>query len=222
MVEEKQSSGEKLFLFDITMQNHGGYTNNSFNGDVYFEDYSGEEGDSDAVNRYLSLSKETDNALMYLIEYFRGIEEPTLILMFGDHYPSLPDSLPENLSGAPLKELSLEEQQRYYATPFFIWANYDIPEEDDVLTSTNFLGTLMLEQTGLKGAPYNAYLDDLQEQMPALNHKGYVTNDGEYVSWDDAEEPYETLEWEYECLQYNELAERRDRLSWFFSLQNSS
>lgn len=222
LVENKEHSDDPLFVFDITMQNHGGYTNNSYNGDVYFEDYSGEEGDSDAVNRYLSLSKETDNALMYLIEYFRGIEEPTLILMFGDHYPSLPDSVTENLSGVPLDELSLEEQQRYYATPFFIWANYDIPEEEDILTSTNFLGTLMLEQTGLQGAPYNAYLDDLKEEMPALNHKGYVTKDGEYKSWDDAEEPYETLEWEYECLQYNELAEKRDRLEWFFSLRDSS
>ena len=221
-VEEKENSDDPLFLFDITMQNHGGYKNNTFNGDVVFEDYTGEEGDSDAVNRYLSLSKETDNALMYLIEYFRGIDEPTLIVMFGDHYPSLPDSLTENLSGVPFDELSLDEQQRYYATPFFIWANYDIPEEEDVLTSTNFLGTMMLEQTGLQGAPYNAYLDDLQGKMPALNHKGYVTADGEYSTWDDAEEPYETLEWEYECLQYNELAERRDRMDWFFALENGS
>ena len=222
IVEEKENSEDPLFLFDITMQNHGGYKNNTFEGDVVFEDYSGEEGDSDAVNRYLSLSKETDNALMYLIEYFRGVEEPTLIVMFGDHYPSLPDSLTENLSGVSFDELSLEEQQRYYATPFLIWANYDIPEEDDVLTSTNFLGTMMLEQTGLKGAPYNAYLDDLQEKMPALNHKGYVTADGEYSTWEKAEEPYETLEWEYECLQYNELAKKRDRLEWFFSLKDGS
>ena len=219
LVEEKENSDDPLFLFDITMQNHGGYTNNSYEGDVYFEDYVGEEGDSDAVNRYLSLSKETDNALMYLIEYFRGVEEPTLIVMFGDHYPSLPDSVTENLSGVPFDDLSLEEQQRYYSTPFFIWANYDIPEADDVLTSTNFLGTMMLEQTGLKGAPYNAYLSELKKKMPALNHKGYVTEDGEYASWNKAEEPYETLEWEYECLQYNELAERRDRLDWFFSLE---
>ena len=219
-VEEKENADDPLFLFDITMQNHGGYKNNSYNGDVYFEDYEGEEGDSDAVNRYLSLSKVTDNALMYLIEYFRGVEEPTLILMFGDHYPSLPDSITENLSGVPFEELSLEEQQRYYATPFFIWANYDIPEADDVLTSTNYLGTLMLEQTGLKGAPYNAYLDGLMEKMPALNHMGYLSAEGEYSSWDDAEEPYSTLEWEYECLQYNELAENRDRIDWFFSVEN--
>ena len=219
-VENKDNADDPLFIFDITMQNHGGYTNNTYNGDIYFEGYSGEEGDAEAVNRYLSLSRETDNALMYLIEYFKSVKEPTLILMFGDHYPSLPDSITENLSGTSFDELSLEEQQRYYAPPFFIWANYDIPEEDDILTSTNYLGTLMLEQTGLEGAPYNAYLSKLSDTMPALNHMGYITKDGECRTWEEAEEPYKTLEWEYECLQYNELAERRDRLDWFFTLQD--
>ena len=29
-------------------------------------------------------------------------------------------------------------------------------------------------------------------------------------------------EWQYECLQYNELAEKRNRLDWFFSLTSDS
>ena len=41
----------------------------------------------DSVDRYLSLSKETDDALEYLIEYFKDYDEPTIIVMFGDHYP---------------------------------------------------------------------------------------------------------------------------------------
>ena len=219
MVEKKEDPDAPWFLFDITMQNHGGYMKSKYEGNIHINSYEEEEeGERAAVDRYLSLMKETDNALMYLIEYFRSVEEPTLIVMFGDHYPSIPDSIVENLSGVPLEELSLEEQQRYYATPFFIWANYDIPEEKDVLTSTNFLGTLMLEQTGLEPAPYNRYLKNLAEKMPALNHKGYVTKDGEHVAWSDEEDPYATWEWEYECLQYNELAKKRDRIDWFFTV----
>ena len=219
LIEEKENSGDPLFIFDITMQNHGGYTNKTFTGKVTLDSYDeAEEGEKETVERYLSLSKVTDDALMYLIEYFRGIDEPTLILMFGDHYPTLPDSVMENFSGKPFEELSFEEQQRYYATPFFIWANYDIPEREGVVTSTNYLGTMMLDCTGLSQPEYNKYLDELMRVMPALNHQGYVTSDGNHVKWDEAEEPYSTLEWEYECLQYNELAENRERLDWFFTL----
>ena len=75
---------------------------------------------------------------------------------------------------ADLYDLTLDEQQMYFATPFFIWANYDIDEATDVLTSTNYLGTMMMEQTGLEMADYNYYLQDLMEEIPALNHLGYM------------------------------------------------
>ena len=217
MVSERDEDDPPLFLFDVTMQNHGGYRNNTFTGEVRTEGYDPEDPeDKDAVDRFLSLEKASDDALRYLIEYFETVEEPTLIVMFGDHYPTLPDSLTENLSGKAEEDLTFDELQRYYATPFLIWANYDIPEEEGVITSTNYLGTLMLDQTGLEQTAYNRYLNDLMQQIPAMNHQGYVTPEGENIRWEDAEEPDTTLEWEYECLQYNNLAEKKDRLDWFF------
>ncbi|MBR2560914.1 MAG: sulfatase-like hydrolase/transferase [Eubacterium sp.] len=218
MTEEKEE-GEPLFLFDVTMQNHGGYKNPTFTGEVITEEYEPEETeDKDAVDRFLSLEKASDDALKYLIEHYETVEEPTLIIMFGDHYPTLPDSFTENLSGKPYDELAFPEQQRYYSTPFLIWANYDIPEKEGVLTSTNYLGTLMMNQTGLEQPEYNIYLNDLMKTIPALNHQGFVTPDGENIRWEDAQEPYSTKEWEYECLQYNNLSKKRERLDWFFTV----
>ena len=124
----------------------------------------------------------------------------------------------ETISGSKYEDLTLTEQMNYFATPFLIWANYDIPEQENVTTSVNYLGTLMLEQTGLEMAHYNYYLKDLMEEMPALNHLGYRDADGTYHAWKDADELHNELEWEYECLQYNELAEDRKRADWFFSI----
>ena len=215
VINSKESSDQPFFLFDVTMQNHGGYTGNTYNGDIKVtEGYT-----DDSVNRYLSLSKETDDALEYLIEYFKDYDEPTIIVMFGDHYPDLPDEFTESLSGAAYDDLTLDEQEMYYATPFFIWANYDIDEATDVLTSTNYLGTMMLEQTGLEMAPYNYYLQDLMEVMPALNHLGYMDASGKFHSWSDGDPDVLQAEWEYECLQYNNLAEDSKRLDWFFTVE---
>ena len=98
IVKEKEDPDEPLFIFDITMQNHGGYSKSKYSGDVYCENYAGDQADAETFSRFLSLMQETDRALRYLIEYFRGLDEPTLIVMFGDHYPSIPDSVTETIS----------------------------------------------------------------------------------------------------------------------------
>lgn len=214
-IESKENSSDPYFIFDVTMQNHGGYTSQNYEGEIRTEGFN-----NAAVNQYLSLVKESDEALEYLIEYFKKCEEPTMIVMFGDHYPSLPDSFAEWITGKTYEESTLAEQERYFATPFFIWANYDIPEAEGILTSTNYLSTMLLEQTGLAMAPYNEYLSDLRKKMPALNHLGYMDGEGEFTAWEEAGEEYERLELEYEALQYNELAEDARRLDWFFEAES--
>lgn len=212
-VESKEHKDDPYFIFDVTMQNHGGYTSTSYQGDVKTVGYT-----DSSVNQFLSLTKESDEALRYLIEYFEACDQPTLIVMFGDHYPDLPESFTEWITGKSYEDSSLEEQQRYFATPFFIWANYDIPEEKGVLTSTNYLSTMMLEQTGLAMTPYNYYLSDLRREMPALNHLGYMDADGKFTGWDQIDPYYEKLELQYEALQYNELAEDARRIDEFFTV----
>ncbi|MDO4617412.1 MAG: LTA synthase family protein [Lachnospiraceae bacterium] len=214
LVEEKESSSRPFFLFDITMQNHGGYKAKKYESTLSVSGY-----EDSTVDQYLSLLRESDAALEKLIRYFEEVDEPTMILMFGDHYPDLPEEFTEYLTGKSYEDSTLEEKELYYSTPFFIWANYDLEEETGVLTSTNYLGTLLLEAAGLDMPEYNQYLLQLMEQIPALNHLGYRNSSGQWTAWSDAEETEKRLEWEYECLQYNNLAEKRKRLDWFFTLE---
>lgn len=86
------------------MQNHGGYGRKDYESTVdlrYLGEYSYAE-------QYLSLIRETDMAYQYLIEYFSDVEEPTMIVMFGDHLPSVEDSFYEQLFGCSMNELSAE------------------------------------------------------------------------------------------------------------------
>ena len=217
IIEVVEESEDPVFLFDITMQNHGGYSANDTAQKVRITDYHGEG--ADALNRYVTLLKASDDALQYLIEYFEKSDEPTIILMFGDHFPTLADAYWEQLSGDVYDNLSIEEQQMYYNTPFVIWANYPISEELDVQTSVNFLGTLVMQQTNLEMPAYNWFLADMYKTMPALNHLGYMDSEGNFYRWADAEDEAAVKEWDYECLQYNNLAETSKRLDWFFTIE---
>ncbi len=86
---ENKPEGQPLFLFNVTMQNHGGYD------DVAYPDFekriwlTGEyEGKYPEVDVYLSLLKYSDEAVQELIEYFSQQDEPTAIVFFGFRRPS--------------------------------------------------------------------------------------------------------------------------------------
>ncbi len=217
VIEEKEDPSQQFFLFDITMQNHGGYSSDNYPISIEAEGYT-----DDAWNRYLSLVKESDEALQYLIEYFEDYDEPTMIVMFGDHFPSQDSGVEEYLSGDKRDNLEVEEMQKYYQTPFFIWTNYDMESESDVITSTNLLGTLMLEKAGVKMTDFNRYQLAFMDEVKAYNHKGYVTADGKYVLWADADEDVKKKLLEYEYLQYNALVEYSKRTDSFFTIQEDN
>ena len=212
---EKKEKGQPWFLFDITMQNHSGYTNSQFQATIRCEGYESSEAD-----QYFSLLKLSDDAIRYLITYFQQVEEPTMIVMFGDHSPKLPDDFESWIAGGEYDSLSIEEQEKFYGTPFFIWTNYEMESREDVWTSTNYLSSAVLELAGLEMTPYNQYLLGLAKELPALNHLGYMDAAGIWHRWENADSRTLELVREYECLQYNELKDAKNRADEFFRVSN--
>lgn len=87
---EKKEKGEKIFVFEVTMQNYGGYNKKSddFSSEVDLTDLPDKTRKVKAAQNYLTLIGKSDQAFQMLTEYFAEQEEPTIILMFGDHQPS--------------------------------------------------------------------------------------------------------------------------------------
>jgi len=191
------------------MQNHGGYTTSCVNFEETIFATSTTKAYNKA-NRYLSLVKKSDDAFKGLIEYFSTVEEPTVICMFGDHQPSVEtDFISEVLGVNNLVNLSVEDEQKRYMTPFFIWANYDIEEKQIERLSANYLSSLVLETAGVKLTEYNKYLLNLMETLPVINTVGYIDKDGNYYRWSDSS-PYTKLLDEYEKIQYNNIFDRKN------------
>jgi len=198
-----------FFAFNVTMQNHGGYTTSCVNFEETIFATSTTKAYNKA-NRYLSLVKKSDDAFKGLIEYFSTVEEPTVICMFGDHQPSVEtDFISEVLGVNNLVNLSVEDEQKRYMTPFFIWANYDIEEKQIERLSANYLSSLVLETAGVKLTEYNKYLLNLMETLPVINTVGYIDKDGNYYRWSDSS-PYTKLLDEYEKIQYNNIFDRKN------------
>ena len=146
VIELYENKGDKpLYLFDMTIQNHGGYlTNTNWKTPVYVEGSYYTE-----AKEYLSATHVSDQAFQYLLNYFSKQTEPTIICMFGDHFPSIETAFYEELLGKPQSEWDLEDIQKRYAVPFIIWANYDIEEEQNAVISNNYLENMLLKQAGI-------------------------------------------------------------------------
>ena len=200
---ENRKVNEDLFIMSISMQNHGGYATDYDNFEEKY--YKIGRSYTDA-NQFFSLIRESDDALRDFVTYFENADEPVEIIFFGDHQPSLNRNFYEILNGKGLSGLTLAEFEALYTVPFFIWTNYDTPEETVEITSLNFLSTMALERAGIDLPPYYQFMADLREVIPAINSRGYYSLENDkYLHVEDA--LGKELEWimKYESLQYNGL-----------------
>lgn len=209
---QKSNNDSPSFIFNVTMQNHGGYS-----GDAELDNWihiSDNTVDFPSAEEYLTLIKSSDEAFDKLISYYKNIEEPTIILLFGDHQPALDGSFYEYIYGDTDRTL-LENQQKQFTVPFVIWANYDIEEKDKEILSANYLSSYLLDIANVRLSPYNQYLLNLHKKIPAMNVFGYLGDDGNWYYY-DAETKYTEDLNNYQYIQYNNMFGNKNKINDFF------
>ena len=206
------------FFFNVTMQNHSGYAQgwNNLERTIDLPDRLARTDSS--ARQYFALARESDDALRELIGYYSQQDEPTMIVFFGDHQPPLTNSFYEELYGKKLSERTTEEVLRQYAVPFFIWTNYDIQEEQDVVISPNYLGVLTARLAGLPMTGFMNFLSQLYEELPAVTPVGFITGDGQYLARSELNEEQRLLLDIYETLNYCGMVDLFDEARPMFCL----
>ncbi len=198
--ETKKSADNPMFLFMTTMQNHASY---KLLDDPAIELQGMED---DTAEAYLSAIYETDKAVKELISYFENVDEDVVIVFFGDHYPHI-ESFSEELLGGSLGSLSTEQNADIHKTPFFIWANYDIEEKQDVEISLNYLSNKLLEVCDMPKTPFHKYLDTVMEKVPSVSSFGYMGENGEWYRANEKSSYSDKLN-EYNIVQYYRMFDK--------------
>lgn len=195
---ENKPEDKPAFIFNVTMQNHGGYTDTYWN----FTNTINAKGlGNDALNQYLSLIKLTDSDLSSLISYFKEQDEKTIIIFFGDHQPN--DTVASSVlaeNGMDYSNLSTEETYLRYQVPYVVWANYDIQEAQNQDMSVNYLAANVLKTAGVPTSDYQNFLLELQKDYPIIS--AIRTED---VKADTDEEMLK----KYKILQYYRLFDQK-------------
>lgn len=176
------------FSFNISFQGHSPYPDDRLTGDVWL---SGQGVSSEAyytVNNYLTSVASTGKELAEFVDALRQREEPVVLLVFGDHKPSL------GAGGAYLEEFGLSvpsERTRFflYETPYLIWANDAAKETlgqsfsgEGRVISPCYLMSELFDCCGWIGPSWIRLQRTLKESLPVLQMHKFFLKDGLLVS----------------------------------------
>lgn len=169
LIQNYEKMGEEpRFMYALTIQNHGGWEMNDDSKDTVHT--KNDFGDlTDDINEYLTCISLSDSAFEYLVNYYKNSDRDVIICMAGDHCPSFAPEIAD--------EANTEfERFKLYATPFVMWANFELEERDLGYTSLNYLAPLMLKNAGLSLSPFYSFMCGLFEEYPVITSNGVYAN----------------------------------------------
>jgi len=124
VIQALSSTEGQDFVYAISVQAHGKYPNEAVSDYQKIEvEGLGNEEDKYAYEYFVNQVHETDAFIGELITELEAIDEPVVLVFFGDHLPSL---------GINNDDLSNENR---FATEYVIWSNYGLAAESKDITS---------------------------------------------------------------------------------------
>ena len=146
------------FIFCLTMQNHGGYDYDDFRVTYGAQTpFSNQVSDRAAaiLTNYCWLLRQSDAALEAFINQLSSLDEPTVVVFFGDHIPPLGSDVYEEIGISATGDAG-------HLTPYFIWSNDGSIAPGETNLYSWQLGTYALELAGMNDDPFLAYVERLR------------------------------------------------------------
>ena len=195
-----EESDEPIFNFIVTMQGHGGYSNSEADFPRTIS-VTNAENDASATD-FLSSVDASDEAFQTLVTSLSQSDEPTIVVMFGDHQPILTDSYFKPY-------LDANDPSSRYETPLIVWANFALPEMTETTISPNYITPYLLQilsQTdhALPLTSYYQFLSKVQTEIPVMTTWGYY--DANYTYSENA--PTSELYQLYQYIEYNNVVDK--------------
>lgn len=193
VVEELAAADDPTVVNVVTMQNHG--PQKGLANPIPVEGPLTDEQQENA-GQYLRGLKATDEALEAFVADLAEFDEPTIVLLYGDHLPSV---WPEAVLAAsgPLGR---------YQTPWVVFANFPTTKQDPGMISANQLMNQVLDSAGATHTPWTALLHELAGEVPAMERTAWLAPDGSQLSEDDLTDRARELLADYQLAQYDMAA----------------
>lgn len=187
VLQSMNKTEEYDFVHLVTMQNHTPYS-------AKYEAFPSAQKTgyyNERINQYFQDLVYSDQALEFLYEELEQIEEPSVVVFWGDHWPSV------------FGEEALESngKETLHHTPVIMFNNVSKANKDFHTISPIYFFIEVLEMLDQSVAPFDALLMELQEYIPSLEKGMYFSDEQQgYVSSreelsDDAQRVLNDYDW---------------------------
>ncbi len=164
IMKDLESSEGQDFTFAISVQAHGRYPNLPISSDNDIEiDGTIDIEKHFSFSYFINQMYEVDKFIGELVSEMEQFDEPTILVIYGDHFPSL-----------GIYNDKLEGCNRFQ-TEYVIWSNYDTQQEEKDLDAYQ-LGSYILQQVGVdngvmtKHHQQKALSETYQDDMKILQY----------------------------------------------------
>ena len=183
-IADNRDKSKGLFIMAATMQNHAPFDEYRSTEIKLEEPYDKE------AEVYLNSIYMSDKATLELIDHFRDYDEKVIIVMFGDHFPKLPD-FDSALFAKHSETSEMEKNILTHQTPFFIWCNQDIDEKEIDEISLNYLSNEVMKAAGIPLTPVQQEFEHIRQDIPVIAGWGYKDNSGNWYSKAEFQNEYQ-------------------------------
>lgn len=179
IIKAFEETKQNRFIFGVTMQNHMHYVNKEYKESELEIEISSDtltEGQKNELRNYVQGVYDGDKMYEKIVEYLKTVEEPTILIMFGDHRPSF--------YSREILESSVGSIVDKYSTPYIVWANYDIDYSEEFFEYMS-PGNLSLAIMKLANVEIPWYLQEftkLYEEYPAINNQLTINKDYNFIN----------------------------------------
>ena len=195
----------KKFIFAITKELHSPLSSTRYS--QYDIDVKAKanipEDELSTIKVYTQGLYNFDKSLKFLLDYFEQKEEKVMIVFFGDHLPGF----------NTLYNIEYGEGIGRYETPYVIWTNYEMGQEEIEKYSKDKISIAGLSMMTLEAANINLpwyydFINEFYKQYPVCTNKFLVDKDGNELSIDTNNELIE----DYNIIVFDLLYEKNIEL----------
>ena len=183
--EKNEPSGRGFFCHTVTMANHTAYYASDWAEELQVgmeADCELTQAEYESIRSYATGVLYADAMLGKLVDYFSAVEEPTVILFFGDHQPSLGSPGYELMQriGYVADNTTDEGRAALQSTPYLIWNNFeDRPTAAKMDMSMFHLLPYMTRMLDMDRPAFYSYMDSLFAEVRGVTRRVCLDGSGE-------------------------------------------
>ncbi|WHX99999.1 LTA synthase family protein [Neobacillus sp. DY30] len=204
ILDNIKEQDDPLFIHAVSMQNHMPYNAGAYEeNEIKISGLS--PGNTPMLEVYTEGIRRSDEALQLLVEELQTINEPTVVVFWGDHLPILGENKALYIEAGYDDENPEENKFKYSETPLLLYSNFNSKQERYDFISPFYLGPIIYELAGMEKPSFYNLLDQLREQMGISALKGDLTigSDRKFVT--SPTKKQEQLLKDYKLIQYDLL-----------------